>query len=102
MGARGSEMDQDSYARFIRPGITQTHLLSSIFPWDGFNVHARVMDVICASVSRERGGEDSLNHTVKPFFLLFYWTLFILLSDDGLTGHYAFAEFQHSDFAPTS
>lgn len=35
-------------------------------------------------------------------FLLLFFFFFIPLPDDGLTGHYAFAEFQHSDFAPTS
>lgn len=108
MGARGSEIDQPPCARFLQPGITPnaSSQLPFFFPWDGFNVRARVMDVICASVSRERGGEDPAQPHGQTFFFFpsFFTSLFfpIPLPDDGLTGHYAFAEFQHSDFAPTS
>lgn len=67
-------------------------------------MHARVMDVICASLPWERGEKTRSGHTVKLFFFSFNFIFyfFILVSDDGLTGHYAFAEFQYSDFAPTS
>lgn len=77
MGARGSEIDQPPYARFLQPGITPnaSSQLPFFFPWDGFNVRARVMDVICASVSRERGGEDPLKPHGQTFFFFLHFLL---------------------------